>query len=422
MLWATLGRRCGWWLGWCLVVSPAFADGGIWIRDEAVTATAGTSDQRAVLVYDPGTQTETMVLSTRYQGELRDFAWLIPVPGTPQLSDVGTWADGVSVLNDLYQITEPRAVVTVTSGGGGCGGGGGSSSSTTYGATANVRLNEWLNIDDLYLAVLAPQVTDELTVWLTRNGYATSAQSRAILEFYVQKGWGFVAVKVDPTPLSGTRRPSWPEGETTGYFPQWPLKLQFQTDQFVFPLRISQVSTIDERVDVVLYAIAPYRVQVDTYPTFTIAPPQGDYGTAAEFETAYANAFEAALQAGNGRSFVVEAVLPLASRGVHYAGDIGYDYDLRGLLPDHGQWYLTRLRSSLLGADMTNDVVLTQAPTNTGVEVYFADARSALGAWPLTFAGLGGWLQFLLWRRRGRSGVGAAVVTGLVILLLAAGL
>lgn len=325
-------------------------------------------------------------------------------------------------------MTEPRAVVTVSSGGGSScgGGGGGGSASTSYGATSNLRITERLDIDDLYIAVIQASVADELIVWLQQNGYGLTSTTRELVTFYVDRGWSFVAVKVDPKPLTSGdatgRRPTWSSEPTTGYFPESPLRIRFETDRIVFPMRVSQASTAQEGAEVLIYVIAPYRVTTANYPSATVQLPGGSFASSSQFGFAYQTAFDQAMDSGSKRGFVVESAEPMAASGDYLIGQSAYSYDLTSLgLSSRRYWFVTRLRSRLRPGDMTDDVYFTAADSNQTYEVYVAQASRGSGGWPFLAGGLAGGLHLRRRRRAGTPAPREAMVLGLIVAVVTGG-
>jgi hypothetical protein len=117
-----------------------------------------------------------------------------------------------------------------------------------------VKVIDRLQIKGLDITLLNAQSATDLTGWLNANGYRYPEGAVNVIEHYIAKGWSFVAVKVD-TPDEESQ--STPSSLWSGYFPRDPLKLTFRTDQFVFPMRISSVSSRPSGSAILLYVFAP---------------------------------------------------------------------------------------------------------------------------------------------------------------------
>jgi len=56
--------------------------------------------QKAVIVYENGV--ETLILQVNFMGDAQDFAWVVPAPSLPELSE----ADG-KIFEELHYLTKP---------------------------------------------------------------------------------------------------------------------------------------------------------------------------------------------------------------------------------------------------------------------------------------------------------------------------
>lgn len=193
----------------------AEADGIVFPRPKyEVTET----DQKAVLWYDG--QTETMIVSINFSGNTDDFAWVIPVPGKPEVNE------GVDELfTGLQQLTAPVTNQSYGSGG--------------FLGLAQLSLKEspvtvveTKRVDIYDIAVLTAENTTALRGWLEDNGYEYPQSREYLLRSYVNKDWYFVAAKVT-TEAVGYAGGQLKTGHAT------PLKIVFPTARMVYPLKIS---------------------------------------------------------------------------------------------------------------------------------------------------------------------------------------
>lgn len=387
---------CG-WLG-----APLYADGGVLATFVPVDEGLST-DQRAIVVRNSDAGTETMILSTKYDGPAADFAWLIPLPSLPSREQVYSVPNGEQMFTELSERTRPVGVVQEYVGGGcGCVGGGGQPPEDT------VELVDHLRVDGLEISFLDAGDSTDLLEWLNANGYRYPPTASSAVDFYLQKGWKFVAVRID---TSDARQ----GGSSEGYFPPDPLKLTFAADQLVFPLRISAISTHPEGANILLYVFDRHRVREAALPTADMQMPDGTYESAAEFRVAYEQAFRNRLAELGGRALLVEHAGP-----AQWAEDA--HSSLRPLLQAGAGWYLTRLRTIMAPAQMTDDIILVQDETDAPVDLQTAAGTGGLSrtaALALTLA----LSYFLLCRRKAavpfrRALVGAAWVALAVVLAL----
>ena len=399
-------------------VRLALADGGIF--PFILLGVSHSADQRAILVFDPETKTETMVLSTMYVGQPADFAWIIPVPNLPSRDQIAIWDGGELAFWELFDKTEPRLktepqLQMPILGLGGCEHCGrpapvaGEPSDSGF---VGVKVVDRLQIKGLDITLLNAQSATDLTGWLNANGYRYPEGAVNVIEHYIAKGWSFVAVKVD-TPDEESQ--STPSSLWSGYFPRDPLKLTFRTDQFVFPMRISSVSSRPSGSAILLYVFAPYRVRAENFPTVEMKPPSLTADTLSALRLAYQEAFQKLLDQPQGRALVVEYAKP----------SLGRDFGefTRNLLVPWRTYYLTRLRTIFRPEHMTDDIVFVPNETNEILDVIIVQPQSQSHArlwnWSLVLGLATFWFGV---RRRQKTAKKEALFVGLLTAIALGGL
>jgi hypothetical protein len=200
-------------------------------------AKPSSAAQKAILI--PEGEDEVLLLQTTYQGPADRFAWVIPVPAEP----TETFAAEPGFLTETFRGTEP---VVVTELGkprrsrfktlgvptaaappppGAAGG---------MAAPPPVQVLQEQEVGDYHAVVLAATRGDELQKWLEKNGYHLPADAQPVLSGYVQRGWVFVALKMQ-------QQRAREQGVLTEVAP---LGLRFRrpAEGLVYPLTISRVS------------------------------------------------------------------------------------------------------------------------------------------------------------------------------------
>ncbi|MGC9319913.1 MAG: DUF2330 domain-containing protein [Armatimonadota bacterium] len=384
-----------------LACVPILGDGGFF---PPVHGVATTADQRAVVIDHSGA--ETIVLQTAYDGDASDFAWVIPVPALISAAQsVGTTDPGL--FDALEQLTAPRHVGAFTSSAGlcGCSGSGGPERRLD-----GVTVWETLRVEDYEVAVLSAEESADLAQWLDDNGYHLPSGSEDTLQYYVARESFFVALKIAPAAQQAgeTGRDGPPGGDLEAGEQLRPITLTFPTEELVFPMRISRVST-RERVEVLLYVLGPHRAVSQNYPTTEVDVPQTWRGD--DFTAAYDRWFEEAIADAGGAALVVE-----------YAGQLpswrAETPPLSDLLRPGREYFLTRLRTRLSPEQMTADIAMAPADADTRFEVVVdnGSARSRGGiAFALLIGGVSG--MTLRWRRL-RALAWSSALLGVLLLLL----
>ncbi|MGD9497186.1 MAG: DUF2330 domain-containing protein [Armatimonadota bacterium] len=360
---------------------------------------ANTADQRAVIIDREGAQ--TIVLQTAYEGDSSDFAWVIPLPELISAQQAIGTADP-ELFDALDYLTAPRFIGagrSETAGLCGCSG-------SEDGATGDgVTVWETLRIDRYDVAVLSAEQSAGLEAWLSANGYGLPAGSANTLQYYVDKHWYFVALKIAPV----ARADAGGGAPGVGGQDLRPVALSFDSPELVFPLRISRLSTRN-RTEVLLYIVSTHRVEGDNYGTVEVQTPSRWAGQ--DFESAYDRWLEGTISGAGGKALVVE-----------YAGWVPeHVFDaaaFRSLGLAGDTWYITRLRTRLSPAQMDADIVLTASASDADFQVVVGDAYVLLrhGA-SLGLLALAGVQGLVVRSRRGRRMALSSLLCALLIILL----
>ncbi|MBM4130560.1 DUF2330 domain-containing protein [bacterium] len=301
--------------------------------------------QTAFLRHDATAGIEELSILPRFWGEPTDFAWLVPVPSLPEVTEadpelfrqLSALTAPVVRSRDSFWNCESRPDVL---GGRGLGDGG-----------VEIIDDEVIGIyrTQIVAATEADALTDSLTAWgfLHEGNRALVAP---ILAEYVADGWYFVAMSIDSTAAAA---PRWPYGKAAPdraapdyWYPALqPMTFRFAAAQPIYPLRISQISA-GGYSPVSLYVAADGRV---------------DFPGA---RTLYANRLSV------GEHAAITAAYPAAGAGL-----------------DAGRW-LTRLYRAYAGAEMDADLVLTPAASQSPVRLV---RYSGLPVWTVAFGGAVAW-------------------------------
>ncbi len=202
-----------------LSISSALADGGYfphpgyWVRP---------GQQRAVIFHEDNT--ETMILTSSFQGNAKDLVWIVPTPSKPEVtkSSEKVFMNVANLARAQYnQGLELGAVMNAAKGNLESGG---------------VLVIESKQVDYYDVNVLLATNTQDLVKWFNENNYSYPDAYSYVLKSYVDKGWYFTAIKVSPESQGATEvMQDLKEGNPT------PIKMIFLSDKIVFPLKISSV-------------------------------------------------------------------------------------------------------------------------------------------------------------------------------------
>lgn len=170
-------------------IEPAYADGGFFRSQEHIDEELYETGQKAIIVYQDNI--ETIVLQVKYEGNVDDFAWVVPVPGYPTVNTAS-----VELFEDLAYVTAPMVASKKSIG---CLGG-------TFGGGSRTLVDVWEegDVGIYHYAVLSSNESSSLVDWLNDNGYAFPEEGDSVIGEYVDEGWYFVAAKIRANELEGS--------------------------------------------------------------------------------------------------------------------------------------------------------------------------------------------------------------------------
>ncbi len=179
----------------------------------------GQASQQGVIIYDKGI--ETLILSSTFYGDAKDFGWVIPTPTRPEI-DQST--DEIFIaLSDLtgrtIALNRKQSLL----------------GDKEEASETKVKIVETKQVGIYDVKVILASEASSLAKWLSDNGFQFPKESSYVLEDYVQYNWFYTVAKVRPELI-------WPGMEKemkSGHIS--PLKLTFKTDKIVFPLKISSL-------------------------------------------------------------------------------------------------------------------------------------------------------------------------------------
>ncbi len=208
------------------------------------------SEQIAYLDYDSNTGIEILHILPKFHGDSQNFAWIIPVPGLPELAE-----SDADLFRELADLTAPE--YRYRDQGWGCGMLGFKSSPAADDGGVDIIEQELVGIYQTMIlgADDAGALTDSLTDWGFLHEYNVDEVS-AMLTTYVDEEWHFVTLKVDSNAFVGIE-PDW-----YGEYAMYPIELVFEVDAPVYPMRISAISA-DDDTSVTLYVKTDHRMDFD---------------------------------------------------------------------------------------------------------------------------------------------------------------
>jgi hypothetical protein len=198
-------------------------------------------NQLAMIIFDD--MVEKIIFQIDYEGDAKDFAWVIPVPAYPKLFSVED-----EIFYELYQLTKITPPSNF-----GCGWGAGYPVPGFEDGTVHIWEENQVGI--YQTVTLSASDPNSLVEWLNDNGYTFPTEGQEILDYYVQKNWFFVAMKIQSDEII----------DTTTYYTAaiQPIGIMFFSEEIVYPLKISSLSVPSGGSEVLVYAFSKERL---TFP------------------------------------------------------------------------------------------------------------------------------------------------------------
>ncbi len=219
----------------------SLADGGLFTQ---LYRDIYEPNQLAMIVFDD--MVEKIIFQIDYEGDAEDFAWVVPVPGYPKLFSVED-----DIFYELHELTKPTPPSNF-----GCGWGTGPSLPGSE--DEGVHVWEENQVGIYYTTTLSATDPNSLVGWLNDNGYAFPAEGQEILDYYVQKNWFFVAMKIQHEETINSSE------NYSGAIQ--PLGIMFFSDEMIYPLKVSTLSAPSWGTEVLIYTFSDERV---TFPGAT---------------------------------------------------------------------------------------------------------------------------------------------------------
>jgi hypothetical protein len=154
--------------------------------------------------------TITAVIQIMYEGPSDDFAWVLPVPGTPKVA-----VSSDAAFRELRRLTDPVFRVQFTSLDCGTrsatlGNSPGFADAGTNGGPVTVRASGAIGPYDYRVIEVTPGVSDPAKVgldWLSDNGFDVGDLAPEVLRPYLEDGLNLLAFKLTKDSDSGSIRP-----------------------------------------------------------------------------------------------------------------------------------------------------------------------------------------------------------------------
>lgn len=213
-----------------------------------------------------------MTLSNDYQGELKEFAMVVPVPTVLKREQIHVAENALVDHLDAY--TSPRLVeyfdddpcrqIYYEKAAPMAAGAADSAAERRRGdKSLGVTIEAQYSVGEYDILILSAKESNGLAIWLKENGYKMPAGAESVLGSYIKQGTKFFVARVNLK-----------EQSKTGLKYLRPLQIAFESPKFMLPIRLGTVNA-DGKQELFIFTLTRSgRVETTNYRTVKL--PTGD--------------------------------------------------------------------------------------------------------------------------------------------------
>ncbi|AFY75903.1 hypothetical protein Ple7327_0447 [Pleurocapsa sp. PCC 7327] len=211
-----------------------------------------------------------LTMANDYQGEIEDFALVVPVPVilTQEQVQVGN----SKIIERLDAFSAPRLVEYFDSDPCGINVRPEDMLYRTRGETVavpqsrektdnalGVTVEQQFTVGEYDIVILSAKESNGLETWLKQNGYKIPSAASQLLSPYIRGGLKFFVAKVNLQ-----------EYANTGFKSLRPLMMAYESPKFMLPIRLGMINAKDEQ-DLIVYLLSPKgQIELTNYRTIKI--------------------------------------------------------------------------------------------------------------------------------------------------------
>ena len=219
-----------------------------------------------VVIARDGNRT-VLTMANDYQGDVKDFALVVPVPVVLQQEQVHIGDS--KIVERLDAFSAPRLVEyfdadpcavnmrrreamesPAASGG---------AVNQLGDRSLGVTVESSFSVGEYDIVILSAKESNGLETWLIRNGYRIPKGAKQLLQPYVRQKMKFFVAKVNLA-----------EFEKSGYQFLRPLMMAYESPKFMLPIRLGMVNSTNDQ-DLIIYVLSPKgQAEITNYRTVKI--------------------------------------------------------------------------------------------------------------------------------------------------------
>ncbi|MCC5642181.1 DUF2330 domain-containing protein [Nostoc sp. CHAB 5824] len=210
-----------------------------------------------------------LTMANDFQGEVKDFAIVVPVPTVLKKEQVRVTEP--KIIERLDAFSAPRLVeyfdpdpcaplplfsrnaINFSAAVGNI------AEVQTADRSLGVTVEARFNVGEYDIVILSAKESGGLETWLTRNGYKIPQGAKQLLQPYIRSSMKFFVAKVNLDKF-----------EESGYQFLRPLQISYQSPKFILPIRLGMINATTEQ-DLIVYILSPQgEAEIANYRTVKI--------------------------------------------------------------------------------------------------------------------------------------------------------
>ncbi|WGV24423.1 DUF2330 domain-containing protein [Halotia branconii] len=221
-----------------------------------------------VIIARDGDRT-VLTMANDFQGEVKDFAMVVPVPTVLQKEQVHVAES--KIIERLDAFSAPRLVEYFDSDPCAVDDRVFEAAPAPRSAASNqleskisdrslgVTVEARFNVGEYDIVILSAKESGGLETWLNRNGYKIPRGAKQLLKPYIRSSMKFFVAKVNLDKF-----------EKSGYQLLRPLQISYQSPKFMLPIRLGMINATKEQ-DLLVYILSPQgQAEITNYRTVKI--------------------------------------------------------------------------------------------------------------------------------------------------------
>lgn len=208
-----------------------------------------------------------LTMANDYQGDVQDFALVVPVPTVIQESQVNVGEPTILARLDAFSAPrlveyfdrdpcEPPVLYQLEAA---------PSAAESRGqaprsdAALGVTVESSFSVGEYDIVILSAEQSDGLETWLRQNDYQLPTGASDLLQPYIRQGMKFFVARVNLT-----------EFDRSGFQSLRPLQIAYESPRFMLPIRLGMMNAQTAQ-DLVVYLLSPQgQVELTNYRTVTV--------------------------------------------------------------------------------------------------------------------------------------------------------